>query len=258
MTRCKLYLLFLACAGGVLCSQALGQQPSSGEWTLPGAEAGKKTSIEGSTDWGFWKPDGLFYSGHVAKSEGKLRYFQFDDGDAAWLPAEEITHFDLKQDDHVHADWLGRGLYYPATVLSSSGGRIRVKYDEDGAIETTSIRSIRLRLSIEGMLTPGRRVFARWAADGKFYPGTIRERRDSSWLIEYDDGETSWLEFADLSLLTVYGQMWLECRWLKGQSYYAAKVLSVRGEEVRVQYQDGTIEDATVSMLRQTLAGGRN
>lgn len=257
MTRCKLALLFLTCTS-VICSEAaFAQQSYSGEWTPPDAQAGKQTPSEASTAWGFWKADGMFYSGRVTRSEGGLRHFQFDDGDAAWLPAEEITHFDVEPGNHVHVDWLGKGSYYPAKVLSNSGGRLRVQYDEDGTIESTTIRHVRLRLVIDGMLTSGRRVFARWSPDGKFYPGTIRERRESSWLIEYDDGVTEWLEFADLSLLTVHGQMWLECRWLGGKLYYPAKVLFVRGEKVRVQYEDGTLEDTSISMLRQTLTNGR-
>jgi hypothetical protein len=95
--------------------------------------------------WGYWKSDGYFYSGYVARKSDDRYLFEFDDGQSALLSKTDVITQSLAVGDSVQADWEKRGTYYSAVVQSASGRDVRVRYDADGIVEDTDVAQIRVR-----------------------------------------------------------------------------------------------------------------
>ncbi|GAB4214573.1 MAG: hypothetical protein OHK0012_12880 [Synechococcales cyanobacterium] len=75
------------------------------------------------------------------------------------------------------------GLWYPATVTSSQGDRIRLQFD-DGDVATVApsqVRSITWR--------PGTRLQCNWLNRGTYYSGVIAQMNGNSIYVHYDDGD---------------------------------------------------------------------
>lgn len=89
-----------------------------------------------------------------------------------------------------------------------------------------------------------------WSGDNFFYPGQIERSQGERLLFRFDDGDSAWLaprEVADVALtvgMSVHGN------WQRRGAYYHAKILAQNGSTVRVQYNDGEIEDTTRAHLR--------
>jgi hypothetical protein len=202
--------------------------------------------------WGYWKLDHFFYAGHIEKIDGTRALFRFDDGDAAWLSANEIIDVTLTVGMPVLGNWKQRNKYYQGHVSARNGKRIRIRYN-DGDVEETTLAHVRLPLHPSEMYTTGRRVFARWAPDKLFYAGKIEKVDGLRYFVRYDDNQTAWVGPSDLALLQLYVGLYLEADAGRRGKYYWASVTRIDGEKVWVEYDRGGTEQTTVSALRRTL-----
>jgi hypothetical protein len=92
-------------------------------------------------------------------------------------------------------------------------------------------------------------VFGR-AADGFWYPGTVKEIKDGRYLIHFDDGDKDWVDEKHVFPYTpTYGDR-VQGDWLGKGKFYPGKVIKRDGRKVRIEYDDGDVEDTTISNLR--------
>lgn len=95
------------------------------------------------------------------------------------------------------------------------------------------------------------RVFAYSEDDEYYYPATITQIESDDIYIRYDDGEEEWTTSDYLSPLEVAVGDEVESLWSEDEEYYMAEVLEVKGEQVRIQWEDDESEEwTTLSALR--------
>ncbi len=196
-----------------------------------------------------WEADGFSYVCTIEKVQDGKCYVRYADGTEEWAPRWRVGPYNLKEGDDVQANWENKGLYYPGRVTSRHGDRIHIVYD-DGDEEDTTIARIRLKLAAPNGKEVGCRVFGRWAADGYWYPGTVKEVKDGKYLVHFDDTDEAWLKEKEL---VCYQPTWgdhVEGNWLGKGAFYPGKITRRRDEKVHIAYDDGDDEDTTISALR--------
>ena len=209
---------------------------------------------EGTRQFARWEADGFSYACTVEKEQDGKCYIRYADGTEEWVPHWRVGPYDLKVGDDVQGNWLNKGLYYPGTVTKRNGDRIHIQYD-DGDEEDTTLGRIRMKLALPDGKEVGCRVFGRWAADGYWYSGTIKEVKDGTYLVRFDDTDQAWLEDKEV---VCYQPTWgdhVQGNWLGKGVYYGGKVTRRKGEKVHIAYDDGDEEDTTVSFLRADYDG---
>lgn len=97
----------------------------------------------------------------------------------------------------------------------------------------------------------GDRVFVVWD-DGYLYPGIIESiKRDQIHMTWDSENTTDWMPKSSLRLLELEQGDTIECRWKQEESYYAAKIISINGEDLHLEYiEDGIKEETTLNMVR--------
>jgi hypothetical protein len=98
--------------------------------------------------------------------------------------------------------------------------------------------------------TEGNRAFAFWDEDEYFYPATILTIEGDDIFIRFDTGEEEWTDADYLEEFLVEVDDEVESKSTQDNLYYDVIVLSVDGEQVEVEYEDGTTEWTTLSRLR--------
>jgi hypothetical protein len=93
-------------------------------------------------------------------------------------------------------------------------------------------------------------VFARWDPDGYWYSGVIKEIRDGKFRIDYDDGDTAWVEAKQLIAYSPTFGDEVQANWENRGPFYNGCIISRNGQQVRVKYDDGSVEDTTMAKLR--------
>lgn len=68
---------------------------------------------------------------------------QFDDGDRAWVTADQMRPLTIDVGSRVFGRWQGGRFYFPGEVTSKRGDAIYVAYD-DGDAEWTTVGMIRV------------------------------------------------------------------------------------------------------------------
>ncbi|MBX3014878.1 MAG: hypothetical protein KF832_25380 [Caldilineaceae bacterium] len=95
------------------------------------------------------------------------------------------------------------------------------------------------------------RVFAYWEDDEYYYPATVTKIENDDIYIRYDDGGEEWTTSDYLADLAVAVGDEIESMWSEDEEYYAAEVTEVRGEQVRITWDDDESEEwTTMSTLR--------
>jgi hypothetical protein len=92
--------------------------------------------------FGRWASDGYLYPGAIKDIKDGKYLVHFDDSDEAWLESGEVVNYAPTWDDHVEANWLGKGTYYPGKVTRRKGEKVHIAYD-DGDDEDTTISALR-------------------------------------------------------------------------------------------------------------------
>ena len=95
-------------------------------------------------------------------------------------------------------------------------------------------------------------AFAYFSEDGYWYPAEIIELDGKQIKVRYDDDDSEeWLEADSLAeYATEKGEEGAEAWFEEDEGYYAVTVLDANGEDVQVEYEDGTIEWTDLSYLR--------
>jgi len=94
-------------------------------------------------------------------------------------------------------------------------------------------------------------VFAYWEEDGYWYPAEITSINAESYEVKYDDGTTEWIESDSLAeYSTEAGEEGAEAYYESDDTYYEVTILEVNEEQVKVQYEDETVEWTDLSNLR--------
>lgn len=99
----------------------------------------------------------------------------------------------------------------------------------------------------------GVRTFARWEPDGYFYPVKVEKEGDGKTFVRYADDVTEWapswrvgkfdLKVGDV----VYGN------WKNKGLYYPGKLARRDGDKIKINYDDGDVEETTIAALRLKL-----
>jgi hypothetical protein len=209
---------------------------------------------DGFRDFARWEADGYSYPCTVLKEEdGKLR-IRYSDGTEEWAPAWRVSKANVRVGKTVYGNWKNKGLYYEGTVTSRDGDKIHIVYT-DGDEEDTTIGLIRMKLEHPAAKEVGCRVFGRWSPDGYWYPGTVKAIKDGKYLLGFDDHDKAWLDEDDVvGYQPTFGDH-IEGDWLGKGKFYGGKIVKRNGEKVRIEYDDGDVEDTTISYLRADYDG---
>jgi len=95
----------------------------------------------------------------------------------------------------------------------------------------------------------GDRVLASWL-DGYFYPGRVRQLKEQSCEIAYDDGDTAWVDKANVRRPDIEPGSKVFCRYKAGPMFMVCIVKQQIGEKIHVEYVSGEREWTTISMVR--------
>ncbi len=201
-----------------------------------------------------WEADGFSYPCTIEKEQDGKYFIRYSDGTEEWAPTWRVGPANVRVDDEVYANWENKGLYYPGKVTSRRGDRIHILYD-DGDEEDTTIARIRLKLEYSAAKEVGCRVFGRWAADGYWYSGTVKEIKDGKYLIRFDDTDQAWLDKGEVVGYQPTFDDHVQGNWLGKGTYYPGKITRRKDEKVHIAYDDGDDEDTTISALRADYDG---
>ncbi len=105
--------------------------------------------------------------------------------------------------------------------------------------------------------TPGDRVFAPWEREW-LYPATVTDTDEDEELaaVEFDDGDEGRASFVLLRPIQLGpGEFVAARRDRDVKRYVPATVLTVDGDEVRVEYEDGKRDRMEVEFIRVPVAG---
>jgi hypothetical protein len=95
----------------------------------------------------------------------------------------------------------------------------------------------------------GERVLAK-KIDSYFYPGVVREISENGCLIVYDDGDAGWAHFAHVLAPDIKIGSRVFCRAKEAPVFAPGTVNQLKGETVRVHYDQGEEVWTSISMLR--------
>lgn len=96
----------------------------------------------------------------------------------------------------------------------------------------------------------GDRVFAYWDEDDYFYPATIITIAEEDIYIRFDTGEEEWTQEEYLEEYAVSPDEEVECKSAKDDQYYDVTVRSVDGDQLEVEFSDGSSEWSTLNRVR--------
>ncbi len=96
----------------------------------------------------------------------------------------------------------------------------------------------------------GDRVFAYWDDDDYFYPATILSIEEEDIYIRFDTGEEEWTQADYLEEYAVSADEEVECKSARDDQYYDVTVRSADGDQVEVEFDDGSIEWTTLNRIR--------
>ncbi|HVS34502.1 MAG TPA: agenet domain-containing protein [Gemmataceae bacterium] len=211
-------------------------------------------AADGSITFARWEADGYCYPCTIEKEEDGKDYIRYTDGTKEWAPAWRIGKANIRVGDTVYGNWLNKGLYYEGKVTSRDGDNIHILYT-DGDEEDTTIGLIRMKLECPDAKEVGCRVFGRWAPDGYWYPGTVKEKKDGKYLVRFDDSDKAWLDENEVAgYQPTFGDH-IQGNWLGKGIFYSGRVAKRNGEKVRIEYDDGDVENTTISYLRADYDG---
>ena len=163
-------------------------------------------------------------------------------------PTEEVPEETGFEEGDTVAAPLSSGFYL-GTVEEVDGEDVKVLYTDDK--EVRDLMADELILVKEDEWDEGDRVIAVWSS-GKFYPATVEEVKDDSYVVKWDDGSAAtevepgkilsisalFAEEGDSDSGLEIGQI-VAAPW--SNLLYLSTVIRVDGDKVDVLYSDGTL-----------------
>jgi hypothetical protein len=98
--------------------------------------------------------------------------------------------------------------------------------------------------------TAGERVLARWPADGLWYPAKVQANARDGVHVSFDDGDVAVVKAADVRKIDWRVGSRLECNWHNQGKYFPGKIATMRAEVIELRYDDGDVEQMTISRCR--------
>ena len=95
----------------------------------------------------------------------------------------------------------------------------------------------------------GDRVLAPWEPTF-LYAGTMEQVAGGRALIQFDDGDSGWVDLAFVQALALTAGQRVMSRRRMGPHFFPGEIREVDGEEVHVEFDDGKEERTTVASLR--------
>jgi hypothetical protein len=154
-----------------------------------------------------WKAGAEFFPGVVASRDGEVVTIDYDDGDHEttlvrlvrlerdeWLP--ELPHDDLGAGDRVLGRWFD-GFWYPGIILSITGRRVHVLFDDNDQALLTWDRVKPLQVNV------GDRVFCRFQGGPFFHAAEVTQQKGERIFVVYEDGREEW---SSVRLIRVDGE----------------------------------------------------
>jgi hypothetical protein len=96
----------------------------------------------------------------------------------------------------------------------------------------------------------GDRVLVNWTRDSYWYPGTISDKKESLYFINYDDGDKEWVNATRIRAEEIAPGDRVYCNWKNRGTYYPGTVTRRTGLSIHINYDDGDQEDTTISFVR--------
>lgn len=187
----------------------------------------------------YWEADEYWYPAVIKAVDGDEITVEYDDGTTETTDTASVIDVTVSVGDEVECWSDDDEDYYEAVVSAVNGDDIQVTYDEDGSKETVDLSYLRWW----GYWGEGDRVFAYWEEDGYWYPATIDSTDDDGiyviWDYEDESDDTA-LSEDSVDELQVWVGDDVEAWWEEDEQYYPAKVIAVNGDQVQVEYEDGT------------------
>ena len=97
----------------------------------------------------------------------------------------------------------------------------------------------------------GDRVLALWE-DAFWYPGTVTAVQGNVLTITFDDGDEAKVDAERVEKLDWRAGDRVECRWPADNKNYPGVFTEVKGEKVRIVYDDGDKADLEAGKCRQS------
>jgi hypothetical protein len=203
-----------------------------------------------------WEP-GFLYAGRIAEVRDSRALVEFADGDAAWVPLDDLRALALRRGQKVHSRRRLGQEYLPAEVRDVRGDEVCVAFADNPGEEWTTVAALRIPCQPAGptaappptassggsldRLQPGDRVWAPWASAALF-AGTLDRIQDGEAHIHFDDGDQGWVLLEQLVPLEIPVGLRISGRWKMGAHFYPGTVTEVDGERVHIRYDDGDQE----------------
>lgn len=99
----------------------------------------------------------------------------------------------------------------------------------------------------------GDRVLVLWE-DAFWYPGTVTSVKGNVVKVEFDDGDVATADSERVNKLDWAAGDKVECRWPADHKNYPGTFVEVKGDNVRIVYDDGDKANLKVGDCRQSRA----
>jgi hypothetical protein len=194
--------------------------------------------------------DGFWYPATLRYADAREVMVKYDDGEAGSLTPGQVRPLQVAEGDRVQARWQGGPAYYPGTVAQCGDGEVLIDYD-DGEQETVSLKLLRVIRAEDIAWKVSDRVLANWVPEPFFYPAVVTGIRDDGIIsVAYEDGECADVLPGQVLPLELKVGAPVFARWQLGPAYYPAVIAEIRGDDLRVRYDDGSEEQTKVRYLR--------
>lgn len=97
---------------------------------------------------------------------------------------------------------------------------------------------------------PGERVLAEWHLDHYWYPAIVEACADDGVGISFDDGDRATVSPDKVEAFDIAVGTRVYARWRAGLYYSPARIERQDGENILIRYDNGRLENTTVSVVR--------
>jgi hypothetical protein len=198
-----------------------------------------------------------WYPGTIRHVQDGRFYVIFDDGEDALLTEEHLRPLRLEVGERVLARREAEQDYQPARVAEQAEDRVLLEF-EDGTSAWTALGLIRWRPATRRPAATtasarqwelGDRVLACWL-DLDWYPGIVLADDGKRVHVLYDTGTQAPVAPDKVRPLEIAaGDRVLGRRW-NGPDYLPGEVIELKGEKIRVHFDEGEIEWTSLRLLR--------
>jgi hypothetical protein len=195
-----------------------------------------------------------WYPGIVLAVQHDRLSILFDSGTQAVLPLAKVRPFRIAAGERVMCRRGAGHDYYTGQLAEVDGEKVQVRYD-DGSVETTSARLLRLRRDDWFPTGPGSRAMpgARALVQGFdlfWYPARLSVIDGKRIHVRYADGDEGLVTPDQVRPLDIRVGSRVFCRRGGGPHYLPGRVTEQDGDRIHVTYDDLGEETTSVRLVR--------